>query len=207
MSGFKRTIPYPLYRKTTSPHTMDNPSAGTRNADTPNHNCPSLRQLSLSVGRRIAEGCAVLLQVGVLAGLVWVGKLLAAVLSLPLSGGIVGLVLAFLLLRFGVLRIRWIEKGADWLLKHLLLFFIPAAVAIVGQPSWLGWNGLALLLVIFVGTALVMGTAGLLADRLAARPDDAECAEEGASCSLPLSELVSTANPDSQATPATPKEA
>lgn len=80
----------------------------------------------------------------------------AAWLHLPFSGGLVGLMLVVALLMSGVLRPDLIERGADWLLSHMLLFFIPLVVSVVQFTDLLQSEGLRLLLAIGLGFVCVL---------------------------------------------------
>lgn len=81
-------------------------------------------------------------------------------LGLPIPGSVAGLGLLVLLLRKGWLPLAWVAEGAGWLLAEMLLFFIPAVVAVVQYPAVLLKEGWHLLLVILLGTVGVMvGTA------------------------------------------------
>lgn len=81
-------------------------------------------------------------------------------LHLPLPGSVFGFFALWALLESRVLPLSWIERGADSLLSHLVLFFVPAMLALVGHPELLSITGVKLLVAILVGTLFVMtGTA------------------------------------------------
>ncbi|HEX9082358.1 MAG TPA: CidA/LrgA family protein, partial [Holophagaceae bacterium] len=83
-----------------------------------------VRDLTLRPGWR-AGG-----QVLGLAGLWWGADLAMRALHLPIPGSVAGLGLLVLALRRGWLSLPWVKEGADWLLAEMLLFFIPAVVAV-----------------------------------------------------------------------------
>ncbi|WP_158302159.1 CidA/LrgA family protein [Paenibacillus mesophilus] len=112
---------------------------------------------------------AIVRQIAWLAGFSYIGGLISSALGLPVSGSIVGLLIAFALLRLGIIRIEWLEAGANWLLSKMLLFFIPAAVGIAGHQELFGLSGLCFLLAIAVGTSAVMGCSGMLAEAITRR--------------------------------------
>jgi holin-like protein len=68
--------------------------------------------------------------------------------------------LLLLALRLRLVRAEWLEAGTDWLLRHMLLFFVPAAVGAVQYPELLGAEGLRVLAVIGASTVLVMVATG-----------------------------------------------
>lgn len=90
-------------------------------------------------------------------------------LALPVPGAIVGILLLFALLKLNVVKLRWIDKGADWLLAEMLLFFIPAAVGVIRYKSLVAHSGLRMAAVILISTVAVMACAGWIGEKLAAR--------------------------------------
>lgn len=105
-----------------------------------------------------------LLQGGLLA-LFWAfGQMATQAARLPVPGGIVGLGLVLLLLGTGVLKISSLRRGADWLLAEMLLFFVPAVLAVLDHKEFLSLLGLKLLAVVLTGTLAVMGATGLTVD-------------------------------------------
>ncbi|MBN2980566.1 CidA/LrgA family protein [Cohnella algarum] len=126
---------------------------------------------------RILNAAAAFVQIAALAGVALAMDKLAGRLGLPLPGSILGAIAVFLLLKTKLLPLRWIERGANWLLAELLLFFVPSAVGIVQYPSLLGSAGFQLLLVIAAGTLLVLACAGAVT-KLVLRPrarKEADC--------------------------------
>lgn len=89
--------------------------------------------------------------------LIWSGADHAAAwLHLPFSGGVVGMLVVVALLLSGLLRAQAIERGADWLLSHMLLFFIPLVVSVVDFTGLLQSEGWRLLLAIGLGFLAVL---------------------------------------------------
>ncbi|MGE4551583.1 MAG: CidA/LrgA family protein [Desulfovibrionaceae bacterium] len=116
---------------------------------------PVLRALRRVLRRRPA------LQLVLLAGLWLAGEGLSRGLALPVPGSILGIGLALVLLAAGWLTPRSLRLGADWLLTELLLFFVPAVMALLRYPELWGITGLKLLGIILAGTAAVMAVTAL----------------------------------------------
>jgi holin-like protein len=85
----------------------------------------------------------------------------------PVPGSIIGMVILFILLQTRVVRLSWIEAGANWLLAELLLFFIPSAVGVMDYGPMLEHNGMSILLIVLLGTFIVMAVTGLVATIIA----------------------------------------
>lgn len=111
----------------------------------------------------------IVVQVAFLWGISIAADALANILHSPIPGSILGFVALFLLLKLKVIKLSWVEKGADFLLANLLLFFIPAAVGIVQYGHMVRVDGIRLVGLILISIVLVMGWTGWLAERLAKR--------------------------------------
>lgn len=96
---------------------------------------------------------------------------LATWLNIGIPGSILGIVVLFILLETKVLRLEWIELGANWLLAELLLFFIPAAVGIMKYFPMLEAEGLQILAVVLFSTVIVMASSGLTAGFISSRKE------------------------------------
>ncbi|SHO66697.1 holin-like protein [Pseudoxanthobacter soli DSM 19599] len=105
-----------------------------------------------------------LAQIGLLVMFWLAGDLVVALTGLPLPGSIVGLALAFALLASGRLSLFSVRRGADWFLARMLLFFVPAVLAVIDHHELFGLVGLKIVAVIAIGTAAVMATTALTVD-------------------------------------------
>jgi len=83
---------------------------------------------------------------------------------LPIPGSVLAMGLLLALLLSGVVPAAGLRRGADWLLAEMLLFFIPAVMAVWQHLPLLREEGGRILLVILLGTVLVMGTTACLVD-------------------------------------------
>jgi holin-like protein len=88
-------------------------------------------------------------------------------LSLPVPGSVVGLATLLALLLTGGIAPKWVKAGADWLLSNMLLFFIPAAVAVVQYGGLFKSDGWRLALVVVAGTLTVMVAVAFTVDQAA----------------------------------------
>jgi holin-like protein len=99
-----------------------------------------------------------------------IARYLAAFSPLPLPAGAVGMVLLFALLGSGLLRPRWIEAGADLLIRHLGLFLVPYAVSFIAFAELIAASGAAILAVVVASTAIGIAAAGWAAQAAARLP-------------------------------------
>lgn len=91
-------------------------------------------------------------------------NLLVKQLKLPIPGGILGLILVLVLLMSKKLPLEHINKGAHLLLKEMVLFFIPAVLAVLEHHEFLSILGLKVLSVILLSTTAVILITALIVD-------------------------------------------
>lgn len=84
--------------------------------------------------------------------------------SVPIPGGMMGFFLLVTCLFKRIVSPLWLKRGAASLLDHIMLFFVPAMVALAGRPELLGLLGLKLLLAVILGTVFVMVATALIVD-------------------------------------------
>ncbi|UTH74902.1 CidA/LrgA family protein [Chromobacterium sp. IIBBL 290-4] len=101
-----------------------------------------------------------------LLSLVWLAASELSRRFLPaLPAGVLGMLMVLAGLWSGLLPVNWFRHGARWLLAEMLLFFIPAVVAVVQYPDVILSAGVKLLAVIVASTALVMAVTALVVER------------------------------------------
>ncbi|MBN8901574.1 MAG: CidA/LrgA family protein [Rhodospirillales bacterium 69-11] len=105
-----------------------------------------------------------LLQIGLLSGFWLAGELLVRLAHLPVPGGIAGMLIVLAMLASRRLSPLSMRRGADWLLAEMLLFFVPAVLAVLDHHEFLGWMGVKLLAVILAGTVAVMSVTAITVD-------------------------------------------
>ena len=110
--------------------------------------------------------CQVPVQVVLYAFLFLIADRLVTLLHLPLPANIVGMLMLLLLIVFRVLPLKWVKAGSRWLLAEMLLFFVPAVVAVVNYAQLLMVEGWKIFLVIGISTLLTLGATSLVVDRV-----------------------------------------
>ena len=106
------------------------------------------------------------LQVALYIAFFLVAQQLVERFHLPLPANIVGMLLLLALIMLRVLPLGWVKAGSRWLLAEMLLFFIPAVVAVVNYSQLLRVEGWRIMLVIGLSTLLVLGATALVVDRV-----------------------------------------
>ncbi|WP_293933136.1 CidA/LrgA family protein [Iodobacter sp.] len=116
------------------------------------------------VASKLFSFTRVLAQIGLLIAIWLASDWLVVKVDLPVPGGVLGLGFVFVLLLLGA-PLNWVKDGAEWLLAEMLLFFVPAVVALVKYKALFIAEGWQLLVVIFLGTTLVMCVTATVVDR------------------------------------------
>lgn len=91
-----------------------------------------------------------------LIGLWWISALIQQYFHLPISAGVIGLILLLLALMSGMMKLVWIKSGADFILAELVLMFIPFVVGLVKYKQLFITQGWQLILAVVLGTLCVM---------------------------------------------------
>lgn len=106
-------------------------------------------------------------QLAILFGFFYIGEWIQSSFDLFIPGSVIGLILMFIVLSTGLLPAKFIEVGAGFMMKHLVLFFIPATVGILNFYHLFVGKGALLIVVTMLSSLLVMVSAGLTSQFLA----------------------------------------
>ena len=105
-------------------------------------------------------------QIALLAAIWLLADIAVRTLHLPLPANLTGMLLLLVCILLGVVKAQWFSAGARWLLAEMLLFFVPAVVAVVNYQELLLQEGWRIMVVLIVSTVLVLGTTALVVDRV-----------------------------------------
>lgn len=82
-------------------------------------------------------------------------------LKIPFPAPILGIIILFILLNFGIIKEKYIENFCNFILNYMVLFFIPLFVGIISYASVLAKNFMAIFMTILITTTLVMVVVGV----------------------------------------------
>ena len=97
---------------------------------------------------------SVLAQICVIFAVCLASEGIAAVLPFSFPASVIGMILLFLLLLSGLLKIDHIREKSDFLLANMAFFFIPAGVNVINYLDILKANWLPLLLICVLTTII-----------------------------------------------------
>ena len=112
-----------------------------------------------------------LFQLAGLWGLNELGYFITEQFHLPFPGNVMGLLLLFVLLVTGVIKLSWIESAASFLIRHLAFFFIPVAVGLMEIGGLLMTNGVAIMTALIVSAVIGFLVTGGLSQLLERRKE------------------------------------
>lgn len=85
----------------------------------------------------------------------FLGVVLQALLKLPIPGTILGLIILFLALYGGIVKIEMIEEVSEFLLAHMSFLFLPAGVGLMTSMGVLQGKWILFILIIVISTTIV----------------------------------------------------
>lgn len=102
-----------------------------------------------------------LVQIGIVFGICLVGEGIAQILPFPFPASVISMILLLVLLLTKVVKVHYIQQKAEFLLKNMAFFFIPAGVALIEQVDTVKDSALILLFICLVSTFLTFGATAL----------------------------------------------
>lgn len=91
----------------------------------------------------------------------FIGELLNYFIPLPIPGSIYGMILLFILLCTGVVKLHQIREVGNFLIDIMPMLFIPSAVGIMAQFEQLKSIWIEIIVITIVTTVIVMAVTGL----------------------------------------------
>lgn len=93
-------------------------------------------------------------QTGIIFTICWSSIIIQRYFPLPIPASVIGLILLFLCLITGVLKISHIQEKSDFLLSNMAFFFIPAGVGMMNYFDILKENWFILLIICILSTLI-----------------------------------------------------
>ena len=126
-----------------------------------------------------------LLQFLIIVAISFLGELLHYFISLPIPASIYGILLLFVALQMGWIKVRQIREVSTWLIAIMPALFIPSAVGLLKSWDILSQSLVKYSVITFVSTLVVMGLTGLAtqyAIRQSKNKEAKEAGENGSEC-------------------------
>ncbi|MDY4182446.1 MAG: CidA/LrgA family protein [Pseudoflavonifractor sp.] len=99
----------------------------------------------------------IMYQIAIIFSVCWISQVIEALLPFAFPASVIGMVLLFLLLCTGALRMEHIREKSDFLLSNMAFFFVPAGVSIINYADVLRSSAVQLVIICLVTTVLTFG--------------------------------------------------
>lgn len=102
----------------------------------------------------------VILQLGVIFAFLAVGELIVWFFDVPIPSSILGMILLTVALKCRFVRLRHVEKAADFMVGNLGFFFVPAGVSVMLHFSLIREQWIPIVVASVVSTLVVFDITG-----------------------------------------------
>src|SRR6056297_182283 len=89
------------------------------------------------------------------------GEIINHFFKTPIPGNVLAMILLLGLLTTGLIKIKMIDRVAEFMLNHLALFFIPPGVSLIQNLDQLKEDWFAILTIVVTSTIIIMAVTGL----------------------------------------------
>ena len=100
-------------------------------------------------------------QIGIIFAICWFSEVIESILPFSFPASVTGMILLFICLAAGILKIEHVQEKAGFLLENMAFFFIPAGVGILEHYESVKGVILPLLAVCVITTVLTFAAASL----------------------------------------------
>lgn len=101
-----------------------------------------------------------ILQCAVLFAFLAIGEFIVSVTGVPVPSSIIGMLLLASALKFRLVRLLWVDKIADFLVKNLGFFFVPAGVGLMRCLDLLADQWLPIVAASVISTFIIILVTG-----------------------------------------------
>ena len=105
----------------------------------------------------------------IILGFTLAGETLHRIIPLPVPASVYGLVLLFLALCLGLLKVERVKQAGDFLISVMPVLFVSPMVGIAERWGLIAPHLMPIVLILLSTTALTFGIAGRIAQRLIRR--------------------------------------
>ena len=99
------------------------------------------------------------------------GEYISSIISnfIVIPGSIIGIIILFLLLKIGIIKIDKVEDISNFLLDNMAIFFIPAGVSLIQSLDIISSNIIVLAITIIISTIIVMSITAIVVEKMIKR--------------------------------------
>lgn len=101
-----------------------------------------------------------IVQCGVLFGFLALGELVVTYTGISVPSSIIGMLLLTVALKIGVIKLRYVERMANFLIHNLGFFFVPAGIGLMGCLDILSDQWLPIIGAVVGSTLVIIAVTG-----------------------------------------------
>lgn len=116
--------------------------------------------------QRVKNNLQTVVQVVALSMIWFLADFLVSTFHIPLPANLTGMLLLLTLVIMRVVKVDWLRKGATWLLAEMLLFFVPAVIAVVNYQELMQQQGLRIMAALVISTIMVIAITAWTVDKM-----------------------------------------
>ncbi len=107
-----------------------------------------------------------LLSFAILLAALAIGMGLQILLETSVPGSVLGMLVLFFALRFGLIKLEWVKPSANLIIRYMVLLFVPISVGLMEHFDMLMSNALPILATAVGGSLLVLVSLAWMLERL-----------------------------------------
>ena len=96
----------------------------------------------------------------------FLGELIHYFLAIPIAGNIIGMLLIFLALFFKLIKLKDVKPASDFLVKYLVVFFIPYGVGLMVYANLIAEYWMPVTIAVLLSTLLSLYVTGAVYQKL-----------------------------------------
>lgn len=100
-------------------------------------------------------------QFSIILSIYFLGELIQKTTGFPVPGNVIGMLLLFIGLYSGAVKLEKISRISDFLLENLSFFFLPAGVSLMTSFALLKGKWTSILEISFISTVVILVVTGL----------------------------------------------
>ena len=94
--------------------------------------------------------------------LYFIGELISKIFNIPIPGNIIAMILLFVSLCTGIIKVEKVDDISTFFLDHLAFFFIPAGVGLINSFDSIKSSAIQIIIICIITTIIVMSVTGII---------------------------------------------
>lgn len=105
-------------------------------------------------------------QVTVITLILLISKVLEGIMPIPMPASVIGLMLLFVALCTGIIKLAQVETVGSALVNHIGLLFVPAGISVINSLGIISAHPFLILGLIFISTVMLLVSTGIFSQVL-----------------------------------------